>query len=137
MLSCKFYNFLLVFKITKGCCQDFSLLQTLIHVIDHLFFYEKWLTLNVLSPKRGFQITCIQEQQTIKKKQHEHVVVHRNHNLRGSTHHPKYHMKGNMKYMIMNNNMRRWNNINRWWKENNMTWIQQVNQCNIQEIFTR
>jgi hypothetical protein len=43
-----FKSFLLLFKIAKGCHQDFSLLHTMLVVIDH-FFDEKWLNFNVFS----------------------------------------------------------------------------------------
>jgi hypothetical protein len=50
MFSCKFQSSLLVFKITKGCHQDFSLLRIVIYSLYITIFGEKWLTLNVLSP---------------------------------------------------------------------------------------
>jgi hypothetical protein len=40
MLLCKFWNFLLVFKIAKGYHQNFSLLCTIILVIDHFFWWK-------------------------------------------------------------------------------------------------
>jgi hypothetical protein len=48
MLLCKFLNFLLVFKITKGCHQDFNLLNTMIFTRHH-FFGKEWFTLSVFS----------------------------------------------------------------------------------------
>jgi hypothetical protein len=51
MLLCNFFSFLLVFKIIKGCHQDFSLLCTIILVIHHLLEQNRF-TLNVFSPKK-------------------------------------------------------------------------------------
>jgi len=55
MLSCKFQSCLLVFKITKGCHQDFSLLHIVIYSLYLAFSSEKWLSHNVFSPyNHGF-----------------------------------------------------------------------------------
>jgi hypothetical protein len=58
-----------MFKITKGCDQDFNLLCTIILIIYHLF-EQKWLTLNVLSPKerdpKGTPITLMHPTKVMK-----------------------------------------------------------------------
>jgi hypothetical protein len=58
MLSYNIYLFIFVFKIVKGCHQDFSLLCTMIFVIYHFVKNEKWFTFTLFSPIYvfGFEI---------------------------------------------------------------------------------